>query len=154
MKNVTAYLALALATTISLSGCVDDDAVDQDGVEEPEETIGTAGDDTAGDLEAAARSLQHDCGIVTCTIRLNRAWTKRAQSASAITSIASSACALIALPPGVIACKAALTGIGLVVSNRAKTYYNAGNCIGIRYARVPSGPGYPVQVKRNSYNCQ
>jgi hypothetical protein len=154
MKTAIKYLTIALTSMAVMSGCVEEGTpADQDGAEELEEYVGTAIDDSPGDFEAAARSLQQDCGLVTCTVRLNRAWTKKAQSASAITTISSAACNLIGSPPGIVVCKAALKGIGVVVSNRAKKYYAAGNCIGIRYPKV-GGPGVPVEVKLNSYNCQ
>jgi hypothetical protein len=159
MKTITTFLTLAMTAMIAAAGCTDEGttAEEDTSIDETEETIGTVVDDTPGDFEAAARSAQHDCGILTCTIRLNRAWTKKAQSSSGVASVASTACSL--LPAAVLVCKAAIKLGGVVLSNRAKTYYADGDCLGIRYnrsAQIPGTPAaaWPVRVTKNSYNCQ
>jgi hypothetical protein len=161
MKTQMTFAALALSTVFAAVGCATEAELtqDEDAVDETEELVGTATDEAAGDFEAAARALQHDCGIVTCTIRLNRAWTKKAQSTSSITEVAEAACELLPAEAARAICKQAVKLGGKVLSGKAKTYYGEGNCLGIRYSRTAHVPGapaaaWPVRVKRNEHNCQ
>jgi hypothetical protein len=154
MKNSIKMGALVLAAMFAFTGCATDDgsASEDDDMDEPQEAIGQFGDEEAlGDLEAAASSLQADCGRVTCTVRFNRAWTKRiASGASTAASVASTACAKAPSPIGAAACKVAIKGLGALIKSSATKYYNAGNCIGLRYGLLPT---IFREVTRNSYNC-
>ncbi|MEZ4358913.1 MAG: hypothetical protein R3B48_01980 [Kofleriaceae bacterium] len=153
MKKSIKMVALVLAAMMAFTGCaVEDEGVsEEDTVEEPQDTLGEFGDDTSDDLEAAASSLQADCGRITCTVRLNRAWTKRvAQGASTAASVASVACRRAPSPLGIAACTAAVKGLGLLLKSTASKYYNRGNCVGLRYGLLPTKL---PEVTRGTYNC-
>lgn len=98
-------------------------------------------------------SVQADCGWVTCTIRLNRAWTRNARDAAWIIGAAASLCAFIG-GVGAAACGAAVAIPAVAYAVFAGRYYEDGDCLGIRVVKYAPGLSYPVRVKRNSYNCR
>ncbi|WP_062212152.1 hypothetical protein [Demequina oxidasica] len=105
-------------------------------------------------------SFQGDCGIVTCTMRFNRAYTLK------ISKFGSDAGKMIAL---VIALGASVGGVpgaaagafagGIVAartsifSTQAKDFYSNGNCFGIKFYPGTT-TSWGTQVKRYTYNCR
>jgi hypothetical protein len=96
---------------------------------------------------------QGDCGIVTCTVRLDRAQTRNARDAGWLIAAAGGICAAFSAGTLLIVCAAAIAPVAVVIAVAAGRYYEAGNCLGIRFGRV-GGAGWPVQVTRYTYNCR
>jgi len=90
-------------------------------------------------------SVQGDCGWVTCTTRFDRTLTQFiGWSGLGIAALAATACGGW--------CGVAILAIGMVITSRARNYYNNGNCLGIKYYRG-GAPAWTHQVTRNTYNC-
>lgn len=99
--------------------------------------------------------IQADCGIITCTVRFSRATTRNIRDGAALGAIGAGVVA--AFSGGLAVPAAALVAAALGVHNIvAGRFYENGNCLGLRFlvqhAAVPAY-WYPVQVKRNTYNC-
>lgn len=97
--------------------------------------------------------IQGDCGIISCTIRFDRAATRNARDASWIIGAAAGACAVLSSGTLAIVCGAAVAPAAVVAAVAAGRYYENGNCLGIRFY-VLGGVGWPTEVKRNTYNCR
>jgi hypothetical protein len=93
-----------------------------------------------------------DCGIVTCTARLDRAQTRNARDAAWIASVGAGFCTFIPVPPAAAACAITVLAATVTFAVAAGRYYENGNCLGIRVSRV-GGPVWPVEVGRGSFNC-
>jgi hypothetical protein len=98
--------------------------------------------------------IQGDCGIVTCTVRFDRATTRNIRDGSGLTSIAGGIVTIfsggILLP--VVGVISGFLGANAIIAGR---YYENGNCFGIKI--VPGGvvnPWWPTQVTKNTYNCR
>lgn len=88
-------------------------------------------------------TIQHDCGIISCTFRFNRAATMNIRDYGNVSG-AVLALAAFAIWPAVIA-------VGSIEwSTWAGRYYGNGNCLGFRDYGVWSTF---VEVKRGTYNC-
>ncbi len=97
-------------------------------------------------------SVQGDCGWVTCTVRFDRSLTHWiGWTGWALAVIAARGCAGLGVPVGAW-CGIAIVAIGWPITNRARNYYNNGNCLGIKYYRG-GVPAWTHQVTRNTYNC-
>ncbi len=115
--------------------------------------------DLSGDIEfpvVADPKVQADCGIITCTVRLNRATTRNIRDGAALSAIAAGV--VSAFSGGVAAPAAAVIaawlGVYGLITGR---YYENGNCFGYKFLREYAfSPGYwyPTQVKKNTYNCR
>ena len=98
--------------------------------------------------------IQADCGIVTCTVRFDRATTRNIRDGAGLGGIASGVVAVFSggiLVPAATVIGAFLGANGII----AGRYYENGNCFGIKV--VPGGainPWWPTRVTRNTYNCR
>lgn len=113
--------------------------------------------DLSGDISfpvVADPWIQADCGIITCTVRFNRATTRNIRDGVNITAIAAGVATYWSGPAApAVGVLAAVLGINGVFAGR---YYENGNCFGIKV--VPASIGtvnawWPTQVTRNTYNC-
>lgn len=99
-------------------------------------------------------AVQHDCGILTCTLRFDRSRTKWiADYAGNLAGLGAGACQ--ATGPWWGACTAAVVALGWSVQTSARNYYNNGNCYGIRHS-ITGGlipPPHSHQVTYGTYNC-
>lgn len=109
---------------------------------------------------AADPQLQADCGIVTCTVRLDRATTKSwSNYGGDVGKMVASLAALGAAfggAVGIAVSGAAAVIIGVrfdVFSRQAADYYSNGNCFGIKFPAVNYGAGWGTQVTRGTFNC-
>lgn len=97
--------------------------------------------------------VQGDCGIISCTVRLDRAATRNARDAGWLIGAAGGPCAVISAGTLAIVCGAAIAPAAVVLAVAAGRDYENGNCLGIRFY-VAGGVGWPTEVKRNTYNCR
>ncbi|MGW4719565.1 hypothetical protein [Nocardia sp. NPDC004260] len=101
---------------------------------------------------AGAQSTQSDCGNITCTIRLDRAQTRSARDKSWLVGAGSG---LICAPLNVAGtvCAGVIALVATDIAVDAGTYYENGNCIGIRV--IPHGLTFAgtTEVTRGTYNC-
>ena len=88
-----------------------------------------------------------DCGVVTCTIRFNRAWTRNVRDGAGLSGIAAGVAAAFYLP---VTPLAALLAAHAIFAGR---YYENGNCYGFRYSPITGTFGIPVQVTHGTHNC-
>lgn len=98
--------------------------------------------------------IQGDCGIVTCTVRFDRATTRNIRDGANLGAIAGGVVTIfsggIVLPvAGVIT---AFLAANSVFAGR---YYENGNCFGIKVVPgVVVNPWWPSEVTRNTHNCR
>ncbi|MCG7284807.1 hypothetical protein MHY85_02325 [Cellulomonas sp. ACRRI] len=104
-------------------------------------------------------SFQGDCGIVTCTIRFDRAWTKKIRDfggdAGAIAGAIATAATAVAGPVGAAVGAAAGVIVGVrahIFSTQAGDFYSNGNCFGVKFPPIVQ-LGWGTQVTRGTYNC-
>jgi hypothetical protein len=104
-------------------------------------------------------AFQGDCGIVTCTIRFDRAWTKRIRDfggdAGLIAGAIATAAASVAGPVGAAVGAAAGVIVGVranIFSTQAGDFYSNGNCFGVKFPPIVQ-LGWGTQVTRGTYNC-
>ena len=112
--------------------------------------------------------VQADCGIVTCTVRFDRAATLRGTddtyAGDALEALVCGPLGLAAAVPGV-ACVAVVKGVDIALREHAKAAYARGDCVGARIVPVPVGipipvpngiilpAPIPISVKGGTYNC-
>ncbi len=99
-------------------------------------------------------AFQGDCGIVTCTIRFDRATTNKVMLGQAVGATLLGLCAgLSPLPVMKVICVVVAGRLGI---DRAIAgyYYGNGNCLGYRGTWVDAVVAWPVQITRNTYNCR
>lgn len=95
------------------------------------------------------------CGWVNCTMRLNRAATRNARDAGWIIPFAAGACGVVTGGAAAVACAAAIAPAAGLLAVFAGRYYEAGNCLAIKFTHPPFPPAaWPSQVKRHSHNCR
>lgn len=111
-------------------------------------------DATAAFPIVADPTFQGDCGIITCTLRLNRASTRNARDAGWLIAAAAGGCAVISAGVGAVVCGAAVAPAATLLAVAAGRYWENGNCLGIKIAVAPGTPSWPTQVKKNTFNCR
>ena len=105
----------------------------------------------------ASPAFQGDCGRLTCTVRLDRAQTRNARDAGAVIGLAAGGCGALSL--GVLSpvCAAAVAPVAGVVAVAAARFYEQGDCLQIKVAKIaPAGgvpPALPGAVRRGTRNC-
>lgn len=98
-------------------------------------------------------AFQGDCGIVSCTARLDRAATRNARDASWLIGAAAAICGVASGGALAIVCAAGVAPASVVLAVAAGRYYENGNCLAIKYY-VVGGAGWPSEVKKGQYNCK
>jgi hypothetical protein len=110
----------------------------------------------ASQAAALSEAFDTSCGLLPpkCTLRLNRATTRRARNAAALAgTIAAGACDPVDIPGWQTACR---TVIGLSVGGlvlAASNYYEDGDCLGIEILIGPVPIASPQRVKHGDHNC-
>jgi hypothetical protein len=103
-----------------------------------------------------SEAFDTSCGLLPpqCTLRLNRATTRRARNAAVLAgSIAAGACDPVDIPGLQTVCR---TVIGVSVGAlalAASNYYEDGDCLGIEILAGPVPIASPVRVKHGDHNC-
>lgn len=105
-------------------------------------------------------AFQGDCGYVTCTIRFDRAWTKRMRDYGGDFGLVEGAVVTAASAVGGPVGAAVGAAAGVIVGVRAHMYstqagdfYANGNCFGIKFPAGVPGLGWGTQVTWGTYNC-
>jgi hypothetical protein len=108
-----------------------------------------------------------DCGVATCTMRVDRQATAALQDFDDATGVGSALCgATVAagVAPGVF-CAAAVNAAGIAIARFAKEVYADGDCVGLRVVTptlIPLPPPapppipvvFPVRVEAGTFNCR
>jgi hypothetical protein len=110
----------------------------------------------ASQAAVLSEAFDTSCGLLPpkCTLRLNRATTRRARNAATLAgTIAAGACDPVDIPTFQTVCRS-LIGLsvgGLVLA--ASNYYEDGDCLGIELLVAPVPVASPVRVKHGDHNC-
>lgn len=105
--------------------------------------------------------FQGDCGIITCTVRFDRARSKSLGNYggdyNAVITLLAAGIGSLGGPPAAIALGAlgALAAARVTtLSKQAKDFYGNGNCFGYKFTKLSTAAGWGTQVKKNTFNCQ
>ncbi|KAA2252405.1 hypothetical protein F0L68_35750 [Solihabitans fulvus] len=157
IRRQIARLALVLVAVATLVGLAP--AVAGAATTDTNDTASISFDTPAGVLAddnavAVAGAVQADCGWITCTVRLDRNWTRNAQSAAFIVEHGAALCRFI--PNGAVAsaCEAFVRWKAGQFASKAHVYYSHGNCLGIKIPIPAPALAYPVSVAHGYKNCR
>jgi hypothetical protein len=92
-----------------------------------------------------------NCGLFSCSVRFDRAWTRNARDVAWVASVGAVVCALIT-GPGAVACALAWGLQTVVIAVAAGRYYEDGDCLGVKKYHV-AGVWFPFRVVRGTRNC-